>query len=260
MPDMPEGTQSILRALRVLKLFDDENPTWDLHELTQATDLNKSTLFRILAALEYESLVEKRDNGRYVLGSEIIALGGRAARVNRLRDVSQPVLQQLTRSTGETTTLEVLKTDHHKDLSYMLVIDEVIGNHIIGITQYIGQRLPVHATSTGKAVLAHVDDALREQIFQQQMTHFTDETRTTPAQVNDDLATIKKRGYAVVASELEHGLVAIGVPVFNADGLVQAAISLSGPTVRIKQTHVSHLAEAVLEAAQEISHRLGYRN
>ena len=259
MSDMPEGTQSILRALRVLKLFDDDNPTWDLHELTLATDLNKSTLFRILAALEYESLLEKRENGRYVLGSEIIALGGRAARVNRLRDVSQPVLQQLTQATGETTTLEVLKTDNDNSW-YMLVIDEVIGNHIIGITQYIGSRLPVYATSTGKAVLAHVDVSLREQIFQQQLDSFTDDTRTTWTQVNEDLNVIRDRGYAAVFGELEQGLVAIGAPVFNVEGDVRAAISLSGPTVRIKQRNVQHLAESVLDAAQQISHRLGYRD
>lgn len=258
MADTPEGTQSILRALRVLKLFDDDNPTWDLHELTLATDLNKSTLFRILAALEYEALIEKRDDGRYVLGSEIIALGGRAARVNRLRDVSHPVLQQLTQTTGETTTLEVLKSDNN-DAWYMLVIDEVIGNHIIGITQYIGSRLPVYATSTGKAVLAHVDKPLSEQLFQHQLNSFTDETHTTWTQVRDDLTQIRKRGYSVAFGELERGLVAIGAPVFNANGEVPGAISLSGPTMRIKQRNVQHLAEAVTDAATQISHRLGYR-
>src|SRR5690606_9220697 len=125
------------------------------------------TLFRILGALEHEGLLEKNDEGRYVLGSEMIALGGRAARVNNLRTVSHPILKHLTSLTGETTTLEVLRSESNQTWS-MLVIDEVIGKHIVGITQYIGSRLPVHATSTGKAVLAFADGDTQETILHAQ--------------------------------------------------------------------------------------------
>src|SRR5690606_19183745 len=111
MSNAPDGTQSIIRALSVLKMFDDANPSWDLQELTDASKLNKTTLFRILGALEYEGLLEKTDEGRYVLGSEMIALGGRAARVNNLRTVSHPILKHLTTLSGETTTLEVMRAE-----------------------------------------------------------------------------------------------------------------------------------------------------
>ena len=254
----PDGTQSILRALSVLKMFDDAHPTWDLQELTEASQLNKTTLFRILGALEYEGLLEKTDEGRYILGSEMIALGGRAARVNNLRTVTHPVLKHLTALSGETTTLEVLRTESDGTCS-MLVIDEVLGKHIVGITQYIGSRLPVHATSTGKVVLAFSDTETRESILQAQFTTFTDETRIHTEILQTDLEQIAKQGYALAYGELESGLVAIGAPIFDANRQIRASISLTGASVRIKWGDVPELATLVCEHASEISHKLGYR-
>lgn len=254
----PDGTQSIIRALSVLKMFDDTHPNWDLQELTDASQLNKTTLFRILGALEYEGLLEKMDDGRYTLGSEMIALGGRAARANNLRTVSNPILKQLTALTGETTTLEVLRTDPNQTWS-MLVIDEVLGKHIIGITQYIGSRLPLHATSTGKTVLAFSDDETQSTLLDAQFASFTEETHIKPSDLRADLERVHQQGYAVAYGELELGLVAIGAPIFDANQQVRATISLTGPSVRIKRDDVEALAEQVCNHARQISHQLGYR-
>lgn len=259
MATAPDGTQSIIRALSVLKMFDDEHSSWDLQELTEASQLNKTTLFRILGALEHEGLLEKNDDGRYVLGSEMIALGGRAARVNNLRTVSHPILKHLTSITGETTTLEVLRSESNQTWS-MLVIDEVIGKHIVGITQYIGSRLPVHATSTGKAVLAFADGDTQQTILHAQFASFTDETRINPDDLTQDLAIVAKQGFSLAYGELELGLVAIGAPIFDANNQVRAAISLTGPSVRIKRDDIQALARLVCDHASDISYKLGFRN
>lgn len=254
----PDGTQSILRALSVLKMFDDAHPTWDLQELTEASQLNKTTLFRILGALEYEGLLEKTDEGRYILGSEMIALGGRAARVNNLRTVSHSVLKHLTAISGETTTLEVMRTESDGTWS-MLVIDEVLGKHIVGITQFIGSRLAIHATSTGKTVLAFSDEETRNDILSAQFASFTDETHINLSSLNQDLERVAEEGYSLAYGELELGLVAIGAPIFDANQQIRAAISLTGASVRIKRDDVPELASLVCEHARKISHKLGYR-
>ncbi|MEM9949995.1 MAG: IclR family transcriptional regulator [Chloroflexota bacterium] len=254
----PDGTQSIIRALSILKMFDDTHPNWDLQELTDASQLNKTTLFRILGALEYEGLLEKTDEGRYTLGSEMIALGGRAARANNLRTVSQPILKQLTSATGETTTLEVMRPENDQTWS-MLVIDEVIGKHLVGITQYIGSRLPLHATSTGKAVLAFSDEDTQAGLLSAQFASFTDQTRIHADVLRQDLETIYGQGYALAYGELELGLVAIGAPIFDATGQVRAAISLTGPSMRIRRNDVDTLAQHVCQHAEQISYQLGYR-
>lgn len=259
MATAPDGTQSIIRALSVLKMFDDTHSSWDLQELTDASQLNKTTLFRILGALEHEGLLEKNEDSRYVLGSEMIALGGRAARVNNLRTVSHPILKHLTHLTGETTTLEVLRSETDQTWS-MLVIDEVIGKHIVGITQFIGSRLPVHATSTGKAVLAFADDETRQTILNAQFASFTDETHINPDNLVQDLAVVSEQGFSLAYGELELGLVAIGAPIFDANNQIRAAISLTGASVRIKRDDVQQLATLVCDHAADISYKLGFRN
>ena len=258
MTSAPEGTQSIVRALKVLKLFDDDHPSWDLQELTDASNLNKTTVFRILGALESEGLIERVDDRRYMLGSEIIALGGRAARVNNLRSISHPHLQQLTFDTGETTTLEVMRSEAD-GTCWMLVIDEVLGKHLVGITQYIGSRLPIHATSTGKAVLAFSDEQTRQNILAQQFDQFTEETLSTGDDLHRDLVQIQEQGFSMAVGELERGLVAIGAPIFDTNGDVQAAVSLTGPSVRIRDADIAHLATMVCEQTAKISYKLGYR-
>ncbi|MEO0564192.1 MAG: IclR family transcriptional regulator [Chloroflexota bacterium] len=250
------GAQSILRAIQLLKYFDDDNPTWDLAALTDTSGLNKTTVFRIIGALESEGLIERTTSGAYRLGSEMIALGGRAARANDLRRVANTHLTTLTETTGETTTLEVMRQDGDQGWS-MLVIDEVLGKHLVGITQYIGSRLPVYATSTGKAVLAFTPSAA---------DYLDDELRTpvNPHLISrqiflQSLADVRQDGYALALGELEPGLVAIGAPVFDADGDVQAAISLVGPSVRIDEAKAHALATEVHETATRISYQIGYR-
>lgn len=254
---MTNGTQAVDRAVQLIKLFDDEQPYWDLTQLVDASGLNKTTVHRLLGALESEGLIERHDDNRYKLGSELIALGGRAARANNLRTVSHPHLQALTEQTGETTTLEILRPDRDGQLT-MLVIDEVLGRHLVGITQYIGSRLPVHATSTGKAVMAFQAPQVIERVMAQAAETFTPTTLGTEA-YQRELEATRERGYATALGELETGLIAIGAPVFDHNSHVQAAISVIGPSVRIDDTRLAELIPLALETANSISHQIGYR-
>ncbi|MGB0389834.1 MAG: helix-turn-helix domain-containing protein, partial [Ardenticatenaceae bacterium] len=105
------GTQSVVRALRVLKLFDSDRAEWGLNDLLEVAGLNKTTLFRLLSALESEGLLQRTANGDYRLGAQIIALGGRAMRHNPLRVVARPLMRELAQRTKERITLEMLVTN-----------------------------------------------------------------------------------------------------------------------------------------------------
>jgi DNA-binding IclR family transcriptional regulator len=258
MTTPPGGTQSIVRTLHILKLFDDANPRWSLHDLTQASGLNKTTLFRMLGALESEGLLEKDANGDYMLGSELIALGGRAARANNLRSCSHDPLRMLTQQTGETTTLEILRPDRDGTWS-TLVIDEVLGRFLVGITQYIGSRLPIHATSTGKIMLAYLDADERDTLLNGHFEQITDATLSDHDALLGELAQIHQQGYATAIGEMERGLVAIGAPIFDVNGRVQAAISLTGPSVRLRDAQINAYIPLVCQTAATISHQIGYR-
>ena len=246
------GTQSIVRAISVLKAFTDEHPEWNLTPLAQKLGLNKATTFRLLTALESESLIMRDpQSDKYRLGPAIVTLGGRALRANSLRAVSQAELQALAAETNETASLEVL---HGKEA---LVLDEIVGTHVMTGSQSIGSRWPAHATSTGKALLAALPEEQLRQILPMPLPSYTPHTITTWDALLHDLAETRQRGYAVACEELEIGLLAIGAPVLNHDGQTVAAISIAGPTLRLTAQRESELATLVCACAARISSRLG---
>ena len=168
------GTQAVRRAIALLKSFSDGRQEWQVSELAEANGLNSSTTYRLLSALEEEGLVTRReDNGRYRLGPEMIALGGCALRSHSLRAAARPALQRLAAATGEAATLETLSG------GAMIVIDEVSSQHLVGMSQDVGARLPVHATSTGKALLAYADEEAVEAALAGELEALTERTVTS---------------------------------------------------------------------------------
>ncbi|MGB1252725.1 MAG: IclR family transcriptional regulator [Candidatus Promineifilaceae bacterium] len=252
------GTQSVVRAIRLLKLFGGSQAVWSLTEIVGAAGLNKTTVFRMLTALESEGLLERTENGSYRLGAEMVALGGRALHANSLRQLAQPVLEQLVDLTSERTTLEVPVTNPDGTLS-MLMMVEIQGKHLIGINQYVGSRLPIHATSTGKALLASMPDEERDIVMQQAFVPLTRNTLVDNASLLKELVTVRARGYAVALGELEVGLMAAGAAIFNYEGRPIAAVSIEGPLSRIDEVRLHELAGELVKSAEIISHRLGYR-
>ena len=252
------GTQSIIRSIRILKAFKDDRPEWTLAELVEATGLNKTTAFRLLSALESERLVRRTADGGYRLGSEMIALGGRAIRATQLRTIAHFPLRDLAQQTGETTTLELLRPDDRGRLT-TLVIDETLGRFRVGITQYIGSRLPVHATSSGKVMLAFSPGETVRHVVKYRLTRFTDHTLASAADLRADLVKARRRGYALAEGELEIGVMAAAGPIFDHMGMVQAAISVVGPTIRVNRQQLEKFGELVRETTAKISQELGYR-
>jgi len=165
------GTQAVARAIALLKAFSDAQPEWALTDLAQATRLNKTTAFRLLAALEAEGLVMRNPlSSGYRLGVELVALGGCAMRANPLRAVSRPLLESLAQECDESATLEVLIGQQ------VLIVDEVSSRHPMGMSQDVGSRLPVHATATGKLLLAYAAAVSLESILRLPLAKLTDQT------------------------------------------------------------------------------------
>lgn len=247
------GTQAVLRAIRLLKAFSDSKPVLGLADLSAAAHLKKPTAFRLLTALEAEGMVA-RDTGSdaYRLGPDLLALGGMALRSNDLRSASHAELERLAKETGETATLEILVE------AGVLILDEVVSEHLIATTHWIGTNWPVHATSTGKVLLAYLPPEARRNFLQFPLREFTPHTLVQSERLEDELNRIRLRGYAIVAEELEAGFVAIGAPVCNFDGQVQAAISAGGPVTRLTSERIDQIIPLVLQSAERISARLGY--
>jgi DNA-binding IclR family transcriptional regulator len=250
------GTQTVVRAVALLKAFTDDQPEMGLSELARSVGLNKATAFRLLSALEHEGLVaHDTPGGAYRLGPEAIALGARALRATDLRAAARPELDALARETGETADLEIL------DGGDVLVVEEVHGRYVLGTMLSVGTRWPAHATSTGKAILAHLPEAEAFEALghNRRLRAATPKTLTDRETLRADLAATRARGYATADGELEDNFAAVGAPVFNHEGRVTGAISIGGPLTRLTAARVPELAALLQAAAGRISRRMGYK-
>ena len=247
------GTQAVLRAIALLKVFTDVRPQWGLSDLAQAVGLNKTTTYRLLTALESEELLERHaETDTYRLGLGMISLGGHALRANDLRTLCQPELKTLAASAKETAALELLTG------AEVLILDEVTGDRVMSGGQAIGTRWPAYATSTGKAMLAALGDGEVTAVLPPTWPPLTPCTLTDLETLFADLAQTRARGYAIADEELEIGLVAVGAPLLDVDGRVVAAISLAGPKTRLPDGRIAEIGPLIAAAARRISVHLGH--
>ncbi len=252
------GTQAIARTFQLLHLFDDDRPIWSLSNLIETSGLKRTTVFRLLAALEGEGLVRKTESGDYTLGPGLIALGGRAIRANPLRTIAQPFLKQLVHETAESVTIDVLwLTETGQPTS--LVVEEMLGQRLLGMSQFIGGRFPAHTTSTGKVLLAYQSAGTLGQLNFDPLEAHTEHTVIDRDQFQQELIAVREQGFATTINELEIGLSAVAAPIFNHQGEAQAALCIGGPSSRLTQKKLVTLAQAVIESAHQISAAIGFQ-
>lgn len=254
MTESYPGAQAVSRAIAVLRAFDDRHPSWGLGELSEYLGLNKTTTHRLLAALESEGLIERATpGGAYRLGPELIALGGSALRSHELRTLARPEMERLALEVGEAVALEILHDGQ------TLLLDEVSNRAIAGVPADVGSRLPLHATSTGKLLLAYQPPASQEELLNRELAALTPQTMTAAPTLRAALAQIRQQGYAQSSEEFEVGFVAIAAPIYNHTGTVVAALGIGGPVLRLTESLMPGLIAAVQVAARQISRTLGYR-
>ena len=245
MTTPPQGAQAALRAIRLLKLFTQQRTEMSLAEISERAGLNKTTAHRLLQALASEALVERSEvNGSYRLGTGLMALGVLALSSSDLRLRVRPVLKQLAKTSGETATLEVPIDDS------MLILDEVAGSHFVGAVGNIGTRWPLHATSTGKALIAF--DERRLDSLGSVLKPLTPNTIVRRTDLEKQLATIRQRGFAETVDELEDGFSAVGTIIRGGLGEVLGTLSICGPTQRLTDTRRAQLGESLRIAAAQL--------
>jgi IclR family acetate operon transcriptional repressor len=249
----PSGAQAVLRAIAVLKAFTLEKPERDVASLADETGLSRGTVHRLLAALESEGLVFRRDrHSRFRLGPTAAALGVRALRSSRLRENAHTELERLAEETGETATLEVLSEGK------MLILDEVLGARLIGASPSLGTAWALHATSTGKAILAAVAKQRVAELLPRALDRFTAQTITKRARFEDTLSEARTKGYATAREELEEGYSAVGAVIRMPMLEPYAALSLGGPATRLNPEALNKHGARVRACADAVSARLGF--
>ncbi|WP_336204801.1 IclR family transcriptional regulator [Nonomuraea sp. LPB2021202275-12-8] len=239
------SVQSVDRAIAILEILAREGAT-RVTDLATELDVHKSTAFRLLAALEQGGLVEQSgDRGRYRLGFGVVRLAGAATAQLDLAKEGRPVCLRLARQVGETVNIAVPQDGDAVNIS------QARGPSAISGHNWVGQRTPSHATSSGKVLLAFGALRLPDEL-----------ARFTPMTIIDarllELEEIRRRGWACTVEELELGLNAVAAPIWGSDGSVVAAVSASGPSYRLTPQRLPEVGELVAAGALEISQRIGY--
>jgi DNA-binding IclR family transcriptional regulator len=248
----PGPVQSVDRAVAILEILARDGEA-GVTEVARELGVHKSTASRLLAALDRRELVaQDTARGKFRLGVGILRLAGAAGRALDLTRESRPVCRALAREVGETVNLAILSG---RDALYL---DQVAGPAALSPHNWAGQRIPLHATSDGKVLLAYRPAAEILEHLVPPLESFTGRTVTALPEFGRLLAQVRDRGYATAVDELEDGLTAVAAPVRNAEGAVIASISASGPSFRIPADRIPRMAESVRRAADEISRRLGW--
>lgn len=241
----PQGAQSAVRVIRLLKLFTPDRPEMPLAELAAVSGLNKTTTHRLLQALLGEAMLERNAaSGAYRLGPAVTALGVQALSSGSLRFDARPLLRSLAAETGETATLEIPVEDT------MLILDEVSGGHRVAAGGNVGTRWAMHATSTGKAIIAFSERGLER--LGGRLTPLTAHTITEREGLAAQFDDIRRRGFAETVDELEEGFSGVGTIVRGATGEIVAAISICGPTQRLTESRRATLGAMLCAAAGQL--------
>lgn len=244
---------SVKNALRILKSFTMDEPEKKISELSQELGLNKSTVSRTMTTLASEGFVYKDpESKKYRLGLSILSLSGV---VNNHMDIyreSQPVLNKLVDTLGETAHISVL------DQLEVVYLQKVDCTHPVRYLTHIGKRNPTYATSSGKVLLAYSDEDLVEEVIEKGLQQFTKNTITDPVKLKEKLQEVRKNGFAYSIEEILEGVNSIAAPIYDYKGKVIAALSVVGPKQRILPHRINSMAKLVKSSAQEISNRMGY--
>jgi DNA-binding IclR family transcriptional regulator len=228
--------QSIDRAVELLEAVAGAREPETAPALADATGLNRSTAWRILATLEHHGLVERDpDTNRYSLGFAVLRLAAAAGHEPLVR-LAHPLLRRLADATGETVNLAVAR---RLELVYA---DQVQARHVMA-PDWMGHTVPLHATSTGKAFLAALPEPELEHLAA--LERFTDTTITDPDALRAELTAVRERGFAVSHGELEPALWGVSAAALDASGRPAAVLSVWGVESRVRE----RLDELGVEAA-----------
>lgn len=244
--------QSIQRAMAILRSFTEAEPELGVTTLSRRLGLHKSTVSRILSTLQYEGLVgQNQDTGKYRLGAGLISLAGVALGRLDVRGVAAPYMDTLLRASQETISLSIL------DGSESVTIDRATSLRPIRYVGWIGRRLPLHSTASGKVFLTYMSPEMRDAILPLPLVKYTERTIVKRELLEQSLAEICREGYAIVHEEFEEGFSAMAAPVYNHTNRVTATVDIAGPTFRMA-TQAEAFVAPMLDAAHMISAELGY--
>jgi DNA-binding IclR family transcriptional regulator len=220
-------------------------------ELAQAVGMTRPTAFRLLLSLEQTGFVDRVDN-RYLLGWQMARLGRLADPYTGAVARIQPILDEYAVKLNETISFAMIRDETSYD-----VIAEASGSRYLNASQlYVGGSYPVHASATGKLLLAELADEDIDGALPEKLESLTSRTITSRKVLLREIRRVREQGYSVIDEELEEGLFAAACPVRDGAGGLVGVLAVQGPVQRLKSDSLPDTIDLLRQAATDVAKAL----
>ena len=247
-----QGAQSFSRTMSVLQQIADAATAPSRAELMGQCGLTRPTLYRVIASLEAEGLIEATADNRYKLGGRLISLARQALAENDIRKVAEPALMRLRDTTCETVHLAIRSGDE------LVYIDKMESREVVRMSSTIGTRVPFHSSGVGKAFLSALPPTQADQLIGQlNLAQITPFTTTDRALLQETVRRARAAGFVRDDQENEAGIVCFGAAICEAPERPVASVSVSVPLFRLAQDPARY-STPLLATVAEISAQLGF--
>lgn len=226
-----------------------------LTDMSNELHMHKSTVYRLLATLEYRGLVEQDpETEKYRLGFGLASLASAVTSELDVVRYARSFCQQLSNETEETVTLTVLEGDEAVNIHQSTSSTSVLG------ADWSGSHTPLHCTASGKVLMAHMTKRRQNRVLKRPLERLTENTIVDPDAMRGQLEEIRAIGYGYTIEELEVGLNAVGAPIYTSGGSAIGAVSVSGPSLRILPESIHDLGQLTSRFGLDISRRFGFHD
>ncbi len=254
--DPAEKSQTLMRVVKILDCFTQDQPELGVREIARLVDLSTSSTGRLMCAMKELGILSQNPNTKvYSVGPRVLTWAGVYMATSDIRNIAYPYLQELHDATSETISLYIL------DGNERVCIERLESTQNIRfVAPRVGRRLPLHAGSAGKVMLAYLPEKQREDLLALDgLTRLTEKTIVDPGALRTELAKIRQDGYAISKGEWILDASGIAAPIFDRFGEVLAALTISGPSQRFTNEVFDGFIPVVTRVAMHISEGVGYR-
>ncbi|AFZ69364.1 transcriptional regulator (plasmid) [Deinococcus peraridilitoris DSM 19664] len=242
---------TVLKTLSLLELFTN-HPSLSLQQISELAGLPKGSAHRLVTTLQAAGLLQRATNGHYMLGYSFLHYGNLVAERVNIRQLALAPMRTLLEATGEAVSLVL------QDGTEAIYVERFESTQPVRTYTRIGRRAPLYAGACPRAILTfRTDQEIHAYLQNAPLTPYASGTITDPTTLWQKILRDRTTGFTVSYSELEDATAGVAAPVFAANGVVAASISLSGPEFRFQQERIPFLAHQTRHAAQQLSKQLG---
>jgi IclR family KDG regulon transcriptional repressor len=246
--------KSLQKALTILNAFTRE-PQLGVTEISEKFGLNKSNTYNILSTFCAMDYLEKDElTGKYKLGFGVFSLCQSVGDNMNIRKIAMPFMQEIADLTGEMVYLAV---PHGDEVIYLEAMYPV--NAFNRMREIIGEHARMYCTGIGKAMLACLPEAERDEYLCRPLERFTENTITEKEALRREMKLTRSRGYSIDNMEHEYGIKCVGMAILDRRGRVEAGISVSGPSLRFSDERIARIVEIMSQRVDKIRERMDMR-